>query len=119
MNRPVQILAGLLGGVAVGALAGIVHSGPVDRPIIGLVLAFCIVASTAWFVLESGWKITWLVGLIAVAATTVWMLMFPTAGDIFISVDQWPSQAWLLLAPTSALLPALWAGKAPKTEGQR
>lgn len=108
MSGVFKILAGFSGGFFVGVLGVAVHAGPVDKPIIGLLLGFIMIASGSWFLLANGWDLAWLGALVAVAAATVWLLMFPPANDSFISVDQWVSQVWLLLAPVAVLLPAAW-----------
>ena len=106
MRGLLHTVVGFLLGIVVGALAVVVHAGPVDQPLIGVVLATVIVASGSWFLLESGWSRAWLGGVIGVAASALWLLMFPPANDSFVSVEQWPSQLWLILGPLSAIAPA-------------
>ena len=103
-----ESLAGALAGFAVGLLATVVHAGPVDLPIVGLLLACGIVASGSWFVMEMGWTRAWFAGLVGIAGASVWLLMFPPANDAFVSTEQWVSVAWLALAPLSAAIPAIW-----------
>ena len=101
MRNLLESLAGALAGFAVGLLATVVHAGPVDLPIVGLLLACGIVASGSWFVME-------IAGLVGIAGASVWLLMFPPANDAFVSTEQWVSVAWLALAPLSAAIPAIW-----------
>ena len=96
------------GGRARGLRRRTPGAGPVDLPIVGLLLACGIVASGSWFVMEMGWTRAWFAGLVGIAGASVWLLMFPPANDAFVSTEQWVSVAWLALAPLSAAIPAIW-----------
>ncbi|MBE6483207.1 MAG: hypothetical protein E7Z96_00260 [Actinomycetaceae bacterium] len=105
--KVLQIALGVLGGLLVGMLATVVHSGPVDLPVVGLVLATGLVASGTWFLLEWKKPYVWLGYAPGVIGATIWLLMFPPVNDSVLSVDQWVSQLWLILAPVAALVPSL------------
>ncbi len=103
----VKFIAGLAIGMAVGMVGVVVYAGPLDQPIIGLVLAAAIVASGAWFILEWIKVPAWLGYILGIAAATFFFLARTSMGDAVVVPDMWPTQVWLFLAPVSALLPAI------------
>ena len=105
--RLVHALLGAVGGLLVGALACVVHPGPVDLPWAGLLIASVLVASGAWFILEWDKPVAWLGYVLGVVGVTFWLLMSPPDNDTVISVQRWASEAWLIMAPLSALVPAV------------
>lgn len=104
--RVMQVLLGVVVGLLVGALASVVHPGPVDLPWVGLVIASLLVGSGAWFILEWGKPAAWFGYLLGIVGVTFWILLAPPANDIVTAVPRWASEAWLLLAPVSALAPS-------------
>ena len=86
--RLMQALGGAVCGLLVGALACVVYPGPVDVPWVKPPL--------------------WLGYVLGVIAATFWLMMFPPDNDTVMSVHRWASEAWLIMAPLSALVPALF-----------
>ena len=105
--RMLQALLGVGGGLLVGALACVVHPGPVDLPWVGLLIAALLVASGGWFLLEWEKPAAWLGYVLGVIGVTFWILMAPPDNDVVRSVQGAVSQAWLILAPLCALAPAV------------
>lgn len=89
---------GILLGFVAGILGMVTHAGPVDLPLIGLVLAAAIVGSGAWFALEFGRITSWTAYLVGVVSTTMWLSFFPPNGDSIYSVSGWASETWVVLA---------------------
>ena len=100
-----QLVWGAILGFFVGILGCVVHGGLVDLPIVGLVLATAMVAAGSWFLIELGKVSAWLTYFAGVTVATFWLLLFPTGNDALVLVEYWPSEAWLVLAPLSALVP--------------
>ncbi|MCF2705961.1 hypothetical protein I6E29_01585 [Arcanobacterium haemolyticum] len=103
--RFVKLLAGLVMGALVGAVACVVHGGPVDLPLVGLVLACAIVASGAWFLAETGRLLVWSGYVIGVVGAAIVLLMVVPTNDGLVVMERWPSEVWLIAAPLSAILP--------------
>lgn len=103
----VRFAVGLIAGVAVGMLGAVVYAGPLDMPVIGLILAVGIVASGAWFILEWQQVPAWLGYILGIVAVTFFLLGRPGTGDAVVVPDMWPTQVWLFLGPAASLLPAI------------
>ncbi|MCI1674900.1 MAG: hypothetical protein LKJ57_07515 [Ancrocorticia sp.] len=101
-----RFLLGAILGAFVGALGGVVYAGPVDLPIVGLVLAAAIVASGAWFLLDWKDRVAWGGYAIAVTAMTFYLLMRGQGVDALVVPDMWPAETWLVVAPIAAVVPA-------------
>ncbi|MFT0846399.1 hypothetical protein VR010_01430 [Actinomycetaceae bacterium L2_0104] len=106
--RLIQALGGAVCGLLIGALACVVYPGPVDVPWVGLILATALVAAGAWFLLEWEKPPLWLGYVVGVVAATFWLMMSPLDNDTVMSVHRWASEAWLIMAPLSAMVPALF-----------
>lgn len=109
----IQFVLGILGGTVVGALGCIVYAGPLDMPVVGLLLAAVIVASGAWFLLEWGKRTAWVGYIIAVSAVTVYLLMMGNGNDGVVVPSMWPSEVWLIVAPVMTILPAILVRRRP------
>ena len=107
----IRFVLGLLGGAIVGAIGCVVYAGPLDLPIVGLILATAIVASGAWFVLEWGRASAWGGYTVAVAAMTFFLLMRDQNTDALVVPDMWPAEVWLILAPFAAIVAGLVAAR--------
>ena len=104
--RLLQGFLGLIGGLLVGALGAVTYPGPLDMPVLGLLVSIVLVAAGAWFLLEWDKRTAWIGYAIGTTVATFWLLIAPPATDTVLSVYTWASDAWLILAPLSALVPA-------------
>ncbi|MBR6459818.1 MAG: hypothetical protein IKS49_06680 [Actinomycetaceae bacterium] len=102
-----KILIGLILGVLTGLLGVAAHAGFVDIALLGLFLALVFVAAGAWFTIEWFDTIGWLVYLIALFAVTAFLLFAPPAGDMLVTPQKWVSEAYVVLAPIAAIIPAV------------
>lgn len=109
MRKVLMIAAGVVLGFVAGVIGMVAHAGPIDMPIIGLVVATLLVASGAWFVYELGRGWSWIPYVLTVLAVTYWLTYAPPANDILLSVTGWASETWLVLSVVGSILPALVA----------
>lgn len=106
--RVVQGVLGAITGLLVGALAAVTYPGPLNMPVLGLLVAAVLVAGGAWFLLEWGKRVAWGWYAIGVIAATLWLFMAPPATDTVMSVYRWASDVWLFLAPVCSIVPAFF-----------
>ncbi|QJC22353.1 hypothetical protein [Arcanobacterium buesumense] len=103
-----RAISGILVGALSAVLSLVAYSGPLDQPIIGLIMASGLVASGAWFVYRIADRLGWLCyGLTLVIVTGV-MLITPLSDDILYTDHSWALEAWLVLLAVSSVLPALF-----------
>lgn len=105
-----RFLFGLIIGAFAGVVGTVTHMGPVDRPVVGLIIASLLVICGAWFVERAWSKAGWIGYFVAVAVTTMWLMFAPPQGDILISGNGWTSELWTVLALVCAVMPAVLAG---------
>lgn len=109
MRKVLMIATGAVLGFVAGVIGMVAHAGPIDMPIIGLVVASLLVASGAWFAYELGRVWSWIPYILTVLAVTYWLTYAPPANDILLSVTGWASETWLVLSVVASMLPALLA----------
>lgn len=109
------MFSGFLLGAIAGVLGVISHAGPVDQPLVGLVVAFALVSAGSWLAVRSGGRAGWFGYTLAVAGTTAWLMFFPSAGDIFLSTTGWASEAWLILMAIAVVSPMAIVAMRSKT----
>lgn len=109
--------ATLFAGFVVGVLGVVGHAGPLDMPVIGLILSFVLVASGAIVVYRMS-PIDLLPYTIGVFGATVWLLTSPPDNDVLVSVSSWVSNTWIVLAALATMTPVFFRrflGGKPKT----
>lgn len=112
-----RIIGGLVLGLIAGVLGVISHAGPVDQPVIGLLIATALVTTGSWLSIRLGGVSCWLGYLLAATAVTMWMIFFPSGGDVFLSTTNWATEAWLVLMALSIVAPmAIISMRAKRTE---
>ena len=99
---------GLIGGLFVGALGAVTYPGPLDMPIVGLLIATVLVGSGAWFLLAWRKKTAWAGYVLGIVVATFWLLTSQPSTDTVMSAYRWTSDVWLIAGPAAALLPRLF-----------
>lgn len=102
-----RFLFGLILGTVAGVVAAVAHSGPVDQPIVGLVIASALVISGAWLAHRAWERAGWFGYLLAVAGATMWLIFVPPRGDILITGNGWTSELWTALSLVCAVIPVV------------
>ncbi|WP_126416113.1 hypothetical protein [Trueperella bialowiezensis] len=100
----VRVALGTLAGAATGLLCTVVYSGPLGLPVVGLVLAFVIVASGAWAMWEWCGVRTWVPYVLGVFAVTIVFFYAPPSDDLLIGTSPY-AELWIVLSALAAVLP--------------
>lgn len=103
--------AGLLLGAVAGMLGTIAHSGPVDLPVVGSIIAMLLVAAGAWLALEVGGAFGWTGYALGALGVTIWLLFWPPHNDVLVSTTGWVSEIWGVLVVVAAWVPLLIQGR--------
>ncbi len=111
--------AGFLAGAVSGLLGVVVYPGPLDMPIVGLVLATAIVASGAWAMWEWRTLTAWVPYTIGVLLTTVSVMYFPPADDSLTAAEPIYSNIWVVLSAIAAVVPAVLAMRVDRRRTNR
>ncbi|MBR5950156.1 MAG: hypothetical protein IKZ87_01855 [Actinomycetaceae bacterium] len=107
-------ISGLGIGVVTGLFGVASHAGFVDMAILGLFFALALVAAGAWFTIEWFDTLGWLAYLLACVGVTLFLLLIPHTPDVLVAPQKWASQAYIVLVPIVAALPAFFVTRAEK-----
>lgn len=105
-------IAALVAGAVSAILGIVVYPGPLDLPVVGLVLAAAIVGSGAWAMWEWRTISTWVPYTIAVLITTIFFMYFPPSDDALAAGEPIYSNIWVVLAALAAVVPGILAMRA-------
>ncbi|MDP9806049.1 hypothetical protein J2S70_000631 [Trueperella bonasi] len=115
--RVFPVFVAFAAGILSGVLGVVVYPGPLDKPVVGLLVATAIVASGAWAMWEWKKAATWGSYALATFVTTIVLMYFPPGDDHLAAVDHGFTNAWVVLSAVSIVTPPLISGRTSHKRG--
>lgn len=108
MKKPIgRAIFSLVIGIFAGVLGSVVHFGPVDSPVVGLILASIIVGSGAWLIAEIGRLESRVAYFLGVLGVILWLSFAPPKDDVLQVSQSVFTTIWIYSAPVITLIPVL------------